>query len=253
MKNSARVLIGILFGLNIVLVAIILLLLTGVVDLGKDSDKKDNNNENVVDKDIKENNLIDDDKKYSSIISEYKEAIKDENFDDNIDKYININTIMVSYYHKHINGVFSGSMSINYVYYDINKDGNNELIVFTNSDDKNGSIIDIYTSDGNNTNTFDAGCVLGERCSATIYDNGIIYFYGSGGATVHGLTFYKIGNDGYTFEKEKEFDVEVNNGVYSAELNGVKTEFKSDDEVIKSIVNSASKVDMFSLNYKEIK
>ena len=143
----------------------------------------------------------------------------------------------------------------NYVYYDINKDGNNELIVVFSSPSAQYHIAEIYTYDGNKASMFipQQGC-LGERCSATLYDNGIIYFYGAGGARVHGLTFYKIGDNGYSIEIVKDYGVEIDeNGNYTISEGDTVTSYKSDEEAINSVVGNAKKVDMTKLDWKEIK
>ena len=254
MKKGMSIVIAILFGLNIVLVVFIILLLTGVVDVNINNIKnnEDNNsiNNNIDNGNVGDNiDIISDDDKYASIIDEYRNAMNDNNYDDNNDNYKNINQNMISIYHKHKSGLYEGTMTINYCYYDINKDGNNELIV---SGTKN-NIIAIYTYDGGTVNVFINDSCLGERCNVSIYDNGIIYFYGAGGAAVHGLTFYKIGNDGYSREIVKDFGVEIKDGIYNIESDGVKTDFKSDKEAIDSVVNGASVVDLSKLEFKEIK
>ena len=251
MKKGVGILIGILFGLNIVLIAVIILLLTGVVDVNNngssklDADISDNNKDNI--------DIVSDDDKYASIIDEYRKAMNDTNYRENMNNYKNINQIMVSYYHNYIENIYEGTMTINYVYYDINKDGSNELVIFSNSKGRNNNIGEIYTYDGNKANMFLREVCVGERCPVSIYDNGIIYFYGAGGAAVHGLTFYKIGSDGYSRETVKDFGVEINDGIYSIESDGVKTDFKSDEEAINSVVNGAKVVDLSSLKWVEIK
>lgn len=257
MKKGVGIIIGILFGLNIVLVTMIVLILTGVVDikLNNSNQKLDTDNVNVDSNNNKqelsdnknEEKNIDDDK-YASIIDEYKTAMNDSNYIENMDKYSNINTNMVRFYHLYKNGVYEENMVINYAYYDINKDGSNEMIV---TDTNN--IIEIYTYDGNKANAFFKDSCLGERCNAHIYENGLIYFYGAGGASLHGLTFYKIGADGYSKDIVKDFGVEIHDGVYTIESDGVITDFKSDEEVINSVVGNTKKVDLSRLNWKEIK
>lgn len=263
MKKGASVVIVLLITIIVILIIFIGLLLTGVVDINIDNDKinnsssnneiSNNNGDNNIDSNNNNKNTISDDVKYSSIIDEYKRAMNDSNYFNNMEKYTNINTIVVANYFNYLKGNFSGTMTINYLYYDINKDGNNELVVFSNSDSRNNNIAEIYTYDGNKANMFIKEGCLGERCIAHIYDNGIIYFYGAGGAAIHGLDFYKIGNDGYSKDIVKTFGVEIKDGIHSIESDGVKTNFKSDEEAINSVVNGASVVDLSKLQFKEIK
>ena len=144
-------------------------------------------------------------------------------------------------------------MTFNYAYYDINKDNNNELIVFTNSSTAINNISEIYTFDGEKAKKFIDNSCLGERCSAKIYNNGIIYFYGAGGAYTHGLEFYKIGNDGYSKEEIATFIVEIDkNNNNTIKANNDVTEFKSDEEAIKSIVKDSKVINLSNLEWKAI-
>lgn len=256
MKKGVGIIIGILFGLNIVLVVVMVLMLTGVIDvkINKNNDISTKNEEKINNTN-KNDDMNKDDEKYASIIDEYRRAMNDSDYDyTDENKYPFVNSTVLHHYHNYKNGNYEGSMTLNYVYYDINKDGNLELIVATNHNSKEYNIAEIYTYDGSKANAFFKSVCLGERCNAHIYENGIIYFYGASGAAVHGLTFYKIGSDGYSRETVKDFGVEINDdGVYNIESDGVKTEFKSDDEAINSVVGDTKKVDLFILKWIEIK
>ena len=235
-NNKSGLIIGILFGIIVMLVIIIGLFATNIIGFSSKtdnvSDKKANNEEKLDEQkeDFQENNNIEEDE-YLAIIEEYKGALNDKDFN----------------YHAYDNSVI-----FKYVFFDINNDGKNEMIV----GDGNNAIYEIYTYDGKKVLRFyDDGC-LGERCSSSIYDNGIIYFYGSGGASVHGLDFYKVAGDGYSKEVIKSYSVEYDsNGNVTIMDNNTKsvTNFKKDEEVISSVIGSAKKVDLSKLDWIEIK
>ena len=261
-KNNYGLVIGMLVGVVVCLIVVIGLLVTGVINFKVDTSSKKEESGTVIKDDTAKNtdeNKVSEDEKYSAIIEEYKSAMNDENYQENMEKYPNINAIMMNYYHNFKKGYYDGEMSFNYTYYDINKDGNNELVVVTNSPTKESdNIADIYTYDGNKANMFiHEGC-LGERCSAAIYDNGIIYFEGSGGAAVHGYTIYKIGADGYSKETVKDYTVEYTDldgksFIVTNDITNQIENFLSIDELESSLIGSANKVDLSKLDWEEIK
>ena len=93
---------------------------------------------------------------------------------------------------------------------------------------------------------------MGERCSAEIYDSGIIYFYGAGGARYHGVEFYKIASDGYTKETISTYGVEYDeNGNVTILNNNNKTDFKTEEELINSVKKDANTIDLSKLSWIE--
>ena len=252
-NNKSSFVIGILICIIIILVVVIGLFATNTISFGNkvnSDDRQTTNNEDNINEEEKENddsnNL--DNERYSSIIEEYKKAMNDIGYNDNMDvekNYPNINEYMMHYYH-------GGSASFSYVFYDINKDGKNEMIV---GDGSNG-IYEMYTYDGSKAIKFYNQSCLGDRCNSSIYDNGIIYFYGSGGASVHGLDFYKIGDDGYSKDTFKSYSVEYDsngNVTITDELTKTTTNYKTDDEVINDVVGSSKKIDLSKLDWIVIK
>lgn len=205
-------------------------------------EKNNSTNKDEISKDESEN-------KYNSIIEEYRKAMKDENYSNNADnetKYPYINDRMMFYYHTY------DSVKFNYVYYDINKDGKNELIV----GDGENSIFEVYTYNNNPVRLFKDETCLGDRCSLKLWDNGIMYFYGSSGASIHGLTFYKIDTDGYSRKTVKDYEVEYDenhNVTITDNISKNVTRFTSDDEVISSVKGNAKDIDLSKLDWKEIK
>ena len=253
-RNSKRgLVIGIFMGIVIMLVVIIGLFATNTISFSskvnddnehktENKDKSDENDEEIEDSDKLDN------ERYTAIIEEYRKAMNDTGYNDGVDVekiYPNINEHMMHYYH-------GGSASFSYVFYDVNKDEKNEMIV---GDGSNG-IYEMYTYDGSKAIKFYNQSCLGDRCNSSIYDNGIIYFYGSGGAMIHGLDFYKIASDGYSKETYKSYSVEYdsNKNVTITDNNTkAKIDYKTDEEVISSVVGNSKKVDLSKLNWVEIK
>ena len=249
-KKTTLLLIFIILVLSIILI----LTLTGEIHLQPIQTKSNDESTNAKEGINNQSTTTTDNEKYSIILDEYKTALNDKNFDQtNEEKYQNINPTVVHNYHNYKKEYNEGTMTLNYVYYDINKDNNNELIVFANDPYKNNNIVEIYTYDGEKAKKFINDSCLGERCSLKIYNNGIIYFYGAGGALIHGLEFYKIGNDGYSKENIATFSVESDeNNNITITTNNNKTNYKTDEEVIKSIVNDSEEVNISNLEWKAI-
>ena len=247
-KKSNGAITGLLIGIIIMLLVFVALFATNTISFNSKTNNDDKTTNTKEDNTSEENNNNKDGEKYSKIIEEYKNAINDAEFNE-IDaekKYPNINTTMMHNYHA------DKSLSFNYIYYDINKDNKNELIIGDGKD----SIFEIYTYDGKEIHKFINNECLGERCKATIYNNGIIYFYGASGASIHGLDFYKIANDGYSKDTIKSYEVEYDENknitITDTTINN-KTNYKSDEEVISNVVGNANEVDLSKLNWVEIK
>ena len=147
---------------------------------------------------------------YSEVINQYVE-LKSNNFyrdkiavlgdmDDYIKKYVS--KLLVT--HKTINGDLSND--IWYSLYDIDKNGVDELII-SDKNDGAGNIYDIFTYANGDIYSLhnelygsysSYGGSWGERSKISLYKNGVIGIYGSGGANVHEIDFYRIGTDGYS-------------------------------------------------------
>ena len=249
MKNS-KLIIGLLLGIIIMIVAFIILFTTNTISITSNNNTKNTNTKEKTDEQstTNEDNTKSDEEKYSKIIGEYRNAMNDNEFNNSTnieEKYPNINDNMMHFYHT------DKSPTFNYVYYDINNDNNNELIVGNEK-----SIYEIYTYDGNKPIRFFNESCLGERCNAKIYDNGLIYFYGAGGASIHGLDFFKIASDGYSKETFKSYSVEYDenkNVTITDNITKSKTNYTNDEEVISSLIDNAKEVDLTKLNWNEIK
>lgn len=190
---------------------------------------------------------------YASIITEYKNAINDTEIESNYDiisqKYSNLNEQIISYYHMY------KTQKFNYTFYNIDNFGNDELIIVENSSD-NYTIIDIFTYDGLSPKKQITDSCLGDRCSVEIWNNGVFYYHGSGGASSGVLEFSKIASDGYTNEKIKtyyyEYDNANNISFYSDVAQTNKLNYTSISQVEAIHLDNASVISMNSLTWNSI-
>ena len=194
---------------------------------------------------------------YSRILEEYKTSMNTEDFDFTNEAYKNINANIVHLYQNHSKGLYEGNMIISYAYYDINKDNNDELIIsFSNDNDKN-KIAEIYTNDSTNIYRFFNEICLGERCSAEIWENGIIQFEGSAGVKNHSYNYSKIASNGYTREIIKEYEIEYSDNYPSSFTitndKNEKENYNSIEEFLEAQKENTTAVDLTQLNWNEIK
>ena len=194
-----------------------------------------NNNNNDNSQNKKPDNY---EKAYASVLKNYKDAISSGKNDAK-----DVNTVAITNY-KVFGEKQVGNSFLNYGFFDINGDGIDELLLFTEaSKDKPNeySPMDIYTLDKNNkvvriTPEF----VNGERTTLSITKDKIFQVYGSGGAQVHGYTFYKLNNDGLSLEKTDafEFDGVTNSKVYKRSYPSGKNEEIPVNDFRDKVVNS---------------
>ena len=251
--NKGGFVVGILIGIFLMLVVVIVLFATNIISFKSNiytSNDDSVKNDEVEKEDKVEDNSKLDNERYSSVIEEYRTAMSDSSYNDGIDqgkKYPNINTHMMQYYHS-----YGQEVVFKYVFYDINNDNKDEMIV---GDGSNG-IYEIYTYDGSKVVRFFNSVCLGERCGAQIYDSGIVYFNGSGGASVHVYSFYKIDNDGYSKETIKSYTAEYDesgNVTITDDVTKAVTSFKKSEELIASVVGNGKVIDLSKFNWIEIK
>lgn len=177
-------------------------------------------------------------KAYASVLKNYKDAISSGKNDAK-----DVNTVAITNY-KVFGEKQVGKNFLNYGSFDINGDGKDELLLFTEaSKDKPNeySPMDVYTLDKNNkvvriTPEF----VNGERTTLSITKDKIFQVYGSGGAQVHGYTFYKLNNDGLALEKTDAFDFDgvTNSKVYKRSYPSGKNEEIPVNDFRDKVVNS---------------
>ena len=197
------------------------------------NNNKNNNNDNSQNK--KPDNY---EKAYASVLKNYKDAISSGKNDAK-----DVNTVAITNY-KVFGEKQVGNSFLNYGFFDINGDGIDELLLFTEaSKDKPNeySPMDVYTLDKNNkvvriTPEF----VNGERTTLSITKDKIFQVYGSGGAQVHGYTFYKLNNDGLALEKTDAFDFDgvTNSKVYKRSYPSGKNEEIPVNDFRDKVVNS---------------
>ena len=161
---------------------------------------------------------------YASVLKNYKDAISSGKNDAK-----DVNTVAITNY-KVFGEKQVGNSFLNYGFFDINGDGIDELLLFTeDSKDKPNeySPMDVYTLDKDNKVVrITPERVNGERITLSITKDKIFQVYGSGGAKVHGYTFYKLNSDGLALEKTDafDFDGETNSKVYKRSYPSGKNE-----------------------------
>ena len=202
-------------------------------EITNNNKNKNNNNDNSQNK--KPDNY---EKAYASVLKNYKDAISSGKNDAK-----DVNTVAITNY-KVFGEKQVGNNFLNYGFFDINGDGIDELLLFTEaSKDKPNeySPMDVYTLDKNNkvvriTPEF----VNGERTTLSITKDKIFQVYGSGGAQVHGYTFYKLNNDGLALEKTDAFDFDgvTNSKVYKRSYPSGKNEEIPVNDFRDKVVNS---------------
>lgn len=175
---------------------------------------------------------------YASVLKNYKDAISSGKNDAK-----DVNTVAITNY-KVFGEKQVGNSFLNYGFFDINGDGIDELLLFTeDSKDKPNeySPMDVYTLDKDNKVVrITPERVNGERITLSITKDKIFQVYGSGGAQVHGYTFYKLNSDGLAFEKTDAFDFDgvTNSKVYKRSYPSGKNEEIPVNDFRDKMVNS---------------
>ena len=175
---------------------------------------------------------------YASVLKNYKDAISSGKNDAK-----DVNTVAITNY-KVFGEKQVGNSFLNYGFFDINGDGIDELLLFTeDSKDKPNeySPMDVYTLDKDNKVVrITPEHVNGERTTLSITKDKIFQVYGSGGAQVHGYTFYKLNSDGLALEKTDAFDFDgvTNSKVYKRTYPSGKNEEIPVNDFRDKMVNS---------------
>ena len=175
---------------------------------------------------------------YASILKPYKDAISNDKPDTK-----GVNTVAISNY-KVYGEKQVGKNFLNYGFYDINGDGIDELLLFTEFDKEKPneySPMDVYTLDKDNKVVrITPEYVNGERTRLSITKDKVFQVYGSGGAKVHGYTFYKLADNGLSLEKTDafDFDGETNSKVYKRSFPSGKNEEISVNDFRDKMVNA---------------
>ena len=253
-KNNSG-LFALLAVIVVILVTLGALLATGAIKFKSDSseDSQQSTNNNQQSNDVNENAKSSQDI-YSDIINEYKTAIHSNKDDNMVYKYVNENAMNHYYSQKGTEDEFN----FEYSFYDINKDGIEELLI-------NNYIIDIFSYDGSNVIRLfseDANCLSETRCSINLYDDGTIYFSGSGGAANYYIGFYNINQNSSTLNTINSYLIKYGNDgsttIYDEDTydfnndTGTKLDYSSDKELLNANIHNANKIDLNSLNWTNI-
>ena len=178
---------------------------------------------------------------YEAVINDYKAAFAFFSLDDidGEEKLAEecklVNTALVA----HICRYSDAGAELTYDYYDIDKNGVDELIVGV-SDSPEA----IYSYDkANNVPVKIFFQETIERGSLSIYDNGSIYSEGSGGAALHYFEFGKMSADGLSFESlekvEEEYLEEDQQPVYRNPETGETLAYTSFNDVADKYIANA--------------
>ena len=260
-KNNNRSIIGLLIGIIVILLIVVALFATNTISFNTKETSTNNQTKENTQESEKENNnneTIENKKIYSKVLDEYKNAIKDE---DNISNYKLINERAMHYYFSQ-KGT-KDEFNFKYSFFDINKDGIDELII-------NNSIIDIFSYDGNKIIRLfeDNASCLGERCTIDLYDDGTILFRGSGGASQYYLSFYNINkntstrntiNSYYLKFEERSSEELPTLTIYDEKTydfdkdTGTKLNYTSEEELLSENLKNTQKIDLEKLTWEEIK
>lgn len=199
-------------------------------------------NNNSTGNNTKKSNLSNEEM-YGTILNNYRNAMKEYDINDTDsqikvgNKYELISMTLV----MHVARYKNNGVKLTYSFYDIDKNGVNELIVAAD-----GSAGALYTYDTKN-NKVEKLYYLDtlERGSLSIYDNGVIFAQGAGGAAIHYFEFGKIVN-GTTYEMiegvKEEYKDENSNPEYSDVKSERKLDYKSLDEIKSKYIGNAGPI-----------
>lgn len=168
------------------------------VNNNKDEGTKDNDNSDKVSSKSALNKSV-----YKEILDKYKTAISGGIIDPSINS-VAVNNYFVWGKER------VGANFLNYGFYDINKDGKDELLFFTESDKNlhnDDSPMDVYTRNKDNKPVrLTPEGVNGERTIMSITkENSNFIVRGSLGAWTRGYEFYKLKDSGTSIEKTDSF------------------------------------------------
>ena len=210
-----------------------------------------NNKNNTTTGDLTQNeNKVSDKTMYSQIINEYKTAMKDSEYDAEDNKYNNVNSNIMKYYHDEVS-------IISYAYYDINKDGTDELIILNKpkGENTNYSIIDLFGYNGAKPVKLIDNESLGDRSKLEIFSNGVMYLNGSNSAFEGILAFYTIQENGYSINTTNyyyKYDDLGNITIYSDEYYAKKVDYSSINEIVNIYKADAEIINLETLDITEI-
>ena len=241
------------YNVIIVILSIIVIGLMIVIGLFLTNKISFNNNDNVNnttnvdsskdDVDSSTSSSLSDSDKYASVINNYKSALE---FLDSSSDY---NTVSNKYPDFNFELFINGKKGY-YSFYDIDKDGNNELIISSLSGNEY-TYADVYTY---NNGAKKLDLKIAERNQFGFYDNGVIFTRGSGGANYGGYEFYKLSN-GYNLSNIGSYTYEYNNNVVSIKCNSNcnSKNYSSLDDLANDFSNNSESILSSSLSWNLIK
>lgn len=263
--NSKNIIIALLVVIIIILVALVVLFATGTISFSNNlinsneqTSENDDSNESINNSesnDLNDNKILESNQNiYSDVLDEYKNAILESNEDNTNYKYVNENAM-----HHYVNQKGTKyEFNFEYSFYDINKDGKYEMLV-------NNGIIDIFSYDG--TQVFrlfkdNANCLSESRCSISLYEDGTIYFRGSGGASNSTISFYSINKNISTLNTINSYHLKYEDDgsltIYDKRTydyingTGTKLNYSSAEELLNANIHNANEVDLTKLSWIKI-
>lgn len=182
---------------------------------------------------------------YNTLIDDYKKAFAEYDLEDmDIDEKIeqNYNMLNLSLL-AHVARYANNGIELTYNFYDIDKNGVDELIVGASG--SNGAIYSYDKTTNQPVKLFFQETL--ERGNLIVYDNGIILSEGAGGAALHYYEYGKISSDGTTYEMlesvEEEYIEENEPPVYKDYTTGNVLNYKSLDEIQDKYLLKSSESD----------
>ena len=216
------------------------------------------NTEKEITIDVSDNEKINDDKKitdeemYATITNDYKQAIDELDLDDleseeKVEQqYELVNMSLLTHVARYKNE----GVKLTYTFYDIDKNGINELLV--GADNSIGAIYSYDSVTNKPVKIFFQDTL--ERGNLDIYDNGIILSEGAGGAALHYYEFGKINEDGISYKLlesvEEEYKEESETPEYRNAENGEILGYSSLDEIMEKYIADAKTYE--NINWVEI-
>ena len=182
---------------------------------------------------------------YEDVISSYKNAYEEYDMEDYesedkiLAKYDLVSIALI----EHVARYEENDVALTYEYYDIDKNGIDELIVGASG--APGAIYSFNKNENKVTKIFFQDTI--ERGDLSIYDNGIIFSSGAGGAALHYYEFGKISKDGASYELlekiEEKYEIENEPPVYRDVEASKELKYKSYDEIVDKYLSGANEVE----------
>ena len=181
---------------------------------------------------------------YDKLLNDYKKALNEYDIED-LDseekvktKYDLVNISLITHVARHK----SEGVGLTYSFYDIDKNGVEDLIVAAD-----GSAGAIYSYDSANrkpVKIFYQDTI--ERGKLSIYDNGVIFSEGAGGAALHFYEFGKISKNGTELEVLENIEEEYKDGKNTPEYKDYETRkslnYKNLDEIKDKYLSNSNPI-----------